>query len=659
MRNSTLKHYLLAHGFISAFCLASAQAQDVDNSATDNLLRLSLSDLLDVKINAVGKKPQTLSDIPAAVFVISYDDIRQTGVRTIPDLLRMVPGMHISQANSHAWEVSARGFHQLLANKMLVMVDGRSVYVREFSGVWWEQLNLIVDDIERIEVVRGPGGTVWGANAVNGVVNIITRSAKDTKGGLINIALGDQLEYLSSVRYADKIAKKTYLRLYAQTRSEQSENVDLPDPYKNTQVGFRMDGQWSSKDKWTLQGDYYQGRSTEVNFASYDAKPQNVPFHGGNLLGRWQRDLGNNSEFQTQVYVDYYDRDANYVRSRTRTLDLDLQHRFRPHKNHEIVWGLDWRHYQQQADNSEEFSFTHTDYSENLFSVFVQDEITLVKNRWYLTVGSKFEHMQNIGWQAQPSARLLWTPNKKRSLWAGISRAVRMPDWGTTYGRWSAYYPVRITGIPIMGNIQMPRSALKPERLLAYELGWREMLRDDLFMDANLYYHDYDDSISTVEYGVDVTPTGLVVNMGYENVGKQHSYGAELSSTWQVNRRWKLQGAYTYIRHVNPFESRQYEPKHQVSLRSYWQFKPNWALSAWLRYTHDIDQGDLTVAEVPIPSHTDLDLRLSWQARSDLELSLSALNVLKRSHDQSSWSITSQLYVPTQRHIYAQLHWHF
>ena len=188
-----------------ALCLPNTQASHL---APSDLLQLSLNDLLDVKIRAVGKKPQQLSEIPAAVFIITHSDIRQAGVRTIPDLLRMVPGMHINQLNSHAWEISARGFNQLLANKMLVMVDGRSVHVREFSGVWWEQLNLIVDDIDHIEVVRGPGGTAWGSNAVNGVVNIITKTAKDTQGGLLNIALGDQLEYLSSVRYGDKLAKK-------------------------------------------------------------------------------------------------------------------------------------------------------------------------------------------------------------------------------------------------------------------------------------------------------------------------------------------------------------------------------------------------------------------------------------------------------------------
>ncbi len=648
---------LLAFCCYSPFPLLATQDNDIE---TEALLSLSLEQLLDTPVHIMGKKPQQLSDIPAAVFIITQDDIQQAGVRTIPDLLRMVPGMHVTQINSHAWGVSARGFNQLFANKMLVMIDGRSIYAREFSGVWWDQVNLVVADIERIEVIRGPGSTAWGANAVNGVVNIITKSAEDTQGTAMSLAAGDQLQYLFNLRHTEQVGDKSYLRLYAQRRAEQSQNVALDDSYQNTQVGFRLDSQYSSQDKWTLQGDYYRGYSGNIDFTRYNPPVEDETFQGGNLLARWQHDFSEHNNLQIQAYIEQYQRDVNYVAHDTRILDLDVQQHFRPAKRHDLVWGFDWRHYQQDADNNT-FNFNPADFSESLFSFFAQDEITLTEKRWYLTLGTKFEHLQGYGWESLPNIRLLWTPNEKRSLWAAVSRAIRQPDWSRARGQWPVNYVQEKTHLPLPMTINiLPSPNLEPERLLAYELGWREQLSRDVFADANMYYHEYDKVVGTIIFNRDINPQGVfTANAVHENLEKRHRFGAALSLNWQVKPNWKLQGAYTYINDQNPYKENPDQPKHQASLRSHWQINPKWSLNTWLRYYHHLDEGDLNFAYIKVAAHTDLDLRLNWQLSPGLNLSLTGINLLKPSHEQSRWDIVGQLYLPSQRQAYLQLDWQF
>ena len=645
---------------LACSCLsASTWAGEIEE---EELLGMSLQELIKIEITSAGKKPQTLNEIPAAVFVVTQEDIRRSGATTLPDILRMVPGMHVVQINAQAWGVSARGNNDYFANKMLVMVDGRSVYVREFSGVWWDHLNLVLEDIERIEVIRGPGGTLWGANAVNGIINIITKAAENTHGGLLSVAAGDQQQYLAAARYGDKLDQRSHFRVYAQSHAQETPDAGIPDPGRNTQVGFRLDSTLSERDDFTLQGDYYRGASREIDFTSYAAPPADETYHGGNLLAHWTRRSSNAGEWQAQTYFDTYQRDTNFVMSRTHTFDVDLQHRFRPHARHELVWGMNWRHYDQHSDGSVHFRFIPEDYTEDLYSVFGQDEITLKPERWRLIAGAKFEYTEQTDWEAQPSLRLLWTPNSKRSLWAAASHAVRMPDWGTGRSDFRIYLPPELNPYhPFPAYMQKLESPpeLDSEQLTAYELGWRETLRDDLLLDATAYTHKYKELFNMMASEIGLRPDGIAQDLYYLNQQAWNAYGTEWALNWQPTEAFQAQAAYTYFNEVMPAGWVHIEPKHQFSLRGHWQINADWQADAWLRYAGDIPENNPMFAEVAIEHYTELDLRLAWRAAKNMELSLAGRNLLHHDHHEHRWAPLNHLYLPTERSFYGQVRWNF
>lgn len=631
-----------------------------DDEVVKSLLQLSLLDLIDVEIISAGKKPQSLNEIPAAVFVVTQDDIQRSGATTLPDVLRLVPGMFVAQLNSHAWAVSARGFNEYFAAKMLVMVDGRSVYVREFSGVWWDQLNLVLEDIERIEVIRGPGGTLWGANAVNGIINIITKDAKDTQGGLVSVTMGNQTEYDTSVRYGAPWGDAGHFRVYAKTRRSQTPDAELSDAARNTQVGFRFDTALSDNDDLTIQGDYYRGRSEEIDFSVYAAEPEDQIYHGGNILGRWTHRFSDDNELQFQNYFDSYRRNVNFFNTRTQTFDIDLQQRFRPLKQHEILWGLSWRYYEHRAANTPNFTVTPDDYSEDLFSFFVQDEFTLQPEHWFLTFGVKFEHTELTNWETQPSLRLLWMPNEQRSLWAAVSWAVRMPDWARTRGNFKAFYPDKFNVYPFPVYLHLLSTKnLESERLMAYELGWRETLSEQFLFDATLFTHEYDKLAVGVAGQAEFSDEGVGSLASYQNQEAWNSYGAEFSFNWQTTHNLQLQATYTYLNNLYPEGFTLLDPKHQITLGTHWQFAPDWQLNVWLRRNSKVlGNPDLLDAN-EVDAYVEMDMRLAWQPKDNLTFSVVGRNLLADEHYEPRWIVTNQLYLPVQRSFYAQVQWQF
>ncbi len=407
--------------------------------ATEEMLDMELESLMQVKLTSAGRKEQHLSDIPAAVYVLSHEDIQNSGVTSIPEALRLVPGLQVARISSNNWAVSARGFSRYFSSKLLVQIDGRSVYTPFYSGVYWDAQNVVLEDIERIEVIRGPGATLWGANAVNGVINIITRSSEETQGGLVSVASGNHDKLLATARYGGHYGN-THGRFYLHQHNQdsytyRSDSSDANDDWKVRQAGFRFDGDTGDTNNWTIQGDIYRNDMNQQIDYFWTLQPpyantvqDNFNADGHNLLARWTHHDSLTESTTVQFYYDVYDRDEIYLREHNRVFDIDLQKQIRPLHDHDIVWGLGYRYNRDRFGNTFQSEMDPPTETTELFSAFVQDEITLKEDALWLTTGIKVEHNDYTGTEYQPTLRLLWKPLRHHSFWAAVSRAVRTPS---------------------------------------------------------------------------------------------------------------------------------------------------------------------------------------------------------------------------------------
>ncbi len=473
-------------GLLTGIALFSAATPGMAEDLTD----LSLEELLDVEVTSVGKKAQALGDAAAAVYVISNDDIRRSGATSVPEALRMVPGLTVKRLDANKWAISARGFSGRFANKLLVLIDGRSVYTPSFSGVYWESEEVMLADIDRIEVIRGPGATLWGANAVNGVINIITKSAAATQGGLLVAAGGSEEQGGASLREGVESAPETFARLYAKYQDRDSLvtslGTDGRDEWEIAQGGFRVDSTLTAGDRVTLQGDFYHSNLRQQLLVPDPLAPPTfslpVDDHlnatGWNLLGRWERAFSVTSDVSLQLYYDHAERNEYYVAQSTDILDLEFQQRTKPIERHDLVWGLGYRHIADQVESTPLLTVTRSTDQRGLWSAFIQDDIELLRDRLRLTLGSKFEHNDYTGFEIQPNLRLLWKPSERDTLWGAISRAVRTPSrpertatvlTGILPTGASAPYPSTIQ-LRTIGN-----DGFDAESLTAYELGFRTL----------------------------------------------------------------------------------------------------------------------------------------------------------------------------------------
>ncbi len=409
--------------FAALVAVAPYAAAGAETPADVDFTALSLEELMDVEVTSVSKRPQRLADAAAAIFVITQEDIRRPGATNIPELLRMVPGVEVARIDANKWAVSVRGFNARFSNKLLVLIDGRSVYSPLFSSVFWDIHDLVLEDIERIEVIRGPGATMWGANAVNGVINIITRSAKDTQGALLSGGGGTEQRAFGTARYGGRIGDNLYYRGYVKAAKLDdgalASGDDGADGFHQSRSGFRLDWEPRDEDTLTLAGDLYR-----LDNGTTDAShPLFVPPYlstwddrgkaeGGSILANWSRHLSADAGLCGSADV----------------IEADLQHDFSPLSGHRLVWGLGYRYTHTASDSTLYMRPSPANRSESLFSAFVQDEISLITDQLSLTLGSKFEHNDASGFEVQPTARLLWTPSPNHSLWAAVSRAVRTPS---------------------------------------------------------------------------------------------------------------------------------------------------------------------------------------------------------------------------------------
>jgi iron complex outermembrane receptor protein len=592
----------------------TAAADSDTNSATtpEQLKHLSLEDLMNQDVSVVTRRPEKLLESPSAVQVITAEDIHRSGATSLPEALRLAPNLEVAQVNSHDWAISARGFNNTLANKLLVMIDGRSVYTPLDAGVFWDVQNVLLEDIDRIEVVSGPGGTLWGANAVNGVINIVTKSAKQTQGLLVEGGGGSLLQDFGAVRYGGSNGTNFFYRVYAQ-RFDQNSTVlpngnDDTNSWDMSQGGFRTDWYPSDINTVTFQGDAYSGSEAGTMGTTF--------VDGQDLVGRWLHTISDTSDLTLQMYFDRTWRQIpDSFAEDLRTYDLDFQHRFALPQRNTITWGAGYRLMDDDVRNGATVGFSPKNRNMQLFSGFVQDQIEVLPERLEFTLGTKLEHNDFSGFEVQPSARLAWTPDNRQTVWAAISRAVRSPSRVDSDIRVPSTPPFLLTGDP----------EFESETVLAYELGYRVRPMDRLTLSVASYYNAYDRLRSLDQ----LTPTNFVIKNGFRG----QTWGVELSANFQATDWWRLRGGYTYLnKELWPGEPlatstvrEGNDPENQVVLQSIMDLPANFQLDAVGRYVDTLENPN-------VPSYITFDLRLAWWWKHNVEVSIVGQNLADKRH---------------------------
>jgi len=646
--NSGNSFILFQYLSISIFLLAVISIAHANES---DLSAMSIEDLMDIQVTSVSKKPQNLSDSAAAIFVITQEDIQQSGSISIPELLRMVPGLSVARIDSNKWAISSRGFNSRFSDKLLVLIDGRSVYNPLYSGVYWDMKDTVLEDIERIEVIRGPGATLWGANAVNGVISIITKHAADTLGGLVVGGVGTEERAFATGRYGAMLTDGIYGRFYAKGNNRDSFELasggDAGDAWTTYRSGFRVDGTLSSAYSFTVQGDIYSNDMDQNTVVATFVPPyvalddQGAKTSGGNILFTGTHYLENNSELNIQLYYDRTKRRENIDPSETDTLDFELKHLFSLGLDHNIVWGVHYRYINDQLNNNFYLTLEPEQANLNLFSFFMQDEYTLIEDELFLTVGSKFEHNDYTGYEIQPNARILWNPANKHSVWGAVSRAVRTPnriEKSSTINSFVLAPETRDNPLPVpllrglKGNSD-PDSQV----LIAYEAGHRFIPNETISFDIALFYNDYD-ILRTIspEYSFNGIYAEAYGRFQYDGKGSTH--GLELAVVWQALPSLKVDLAYSLTYEDLPdihitFASE--APTNQLSLKANWQLTNTLTVDFWGRYVDKlraIYDGDIVDSAYPIDDYFTVDLQLRYSTSQNLEITLIGHNLLQKSH---------------------------
>jgi iron complex outermembrane receptor protein len=599
----------------------AAATNEVTSAA--ELKRLSLEALMNQDVTVVARRPEKLSATPSAVQVITGQDIHRSGATSLPEALRLAPNLEVAQVNSHDWAISARGFNNTLANKLLVMIDGRTVYTPLDAGVFWDAQNVLLDDIDRIEVVSGPGGALWGANAVNGIINIVTKSARDTQGLLIEGGGGSLLQDFGAVRYGGSNGTNLFYRVYAQ-RFDRNATVfpngtEANDSWDMSQGGFRMDWYPSEANTVTLQGDDYSG--SEAGLAG------DTFVDGQNMLGRWSHMISDTSDLSLQAYFDRTWREIpNSFAEDLKTYDVDFQFRFALGAQQSVTWGAGYRLMQDEVKNRPQLAFIPPNKNMQLFSGFVQDEITLFPDRLRLTLGTKLEHNDFSGFEVQPSARLAWMPSEGHTFWGAVSRAVRSPS------RIDSDFEATVGPTTILGNRNFDS-----ETVLAYEAGYRVRLLDPLSLSLATFYNDYHDLRSL--NAAPSVPNEFIIGNGFNG----QTWGMELSGTYQAAGWWRLRAGYTYLNkalwanqlNVTPSVREGNDPENQVLIQSILDLPAHFQFDAVGRYVD-------TLANPHVPSYVTFDLRLAWQWKEHLEFSVVGQNLWDNQHPEFGAAATRQ-----------------
>lgn len=593
----------------------------VTSSSLEDLRALSIDDLANLRVTSVSKRPEPLSSAPAAIYVITSSDIRRLGVTSLPEVLRLAPNLEVARINAYSWTVTARGFNSPeTANKLLVLVDGRSVYEPIGSGVLWQQVNVALDNIERIEVVSGPGGTLWGANAVNGVINIITKDASATQGFYARATSG-VYKRSATIRYGGSLGQHANYRIFADgfTSSSTKPAVEmdaLEDALSGVHGGFRIDSAYNS-DTFTIKGDAYNNTLDD----------DSTRFSGYDILVGWSHRLRNGSSVAVEAYVDQDERDEPTLFESRNTFHIDAQYTTSIGNRQQLIWGGELRHWKENFVSYNAFHFADPKTTISLGSLFVQDEITL-RPELKLTLGIKAEtnSYSGVGWL--PNLRIAWQANSDTLLWAAISQAMRTPN--------------RIERELEADPFLVPSPDFQSEKLTAYEMGWKAQPNERSALSLSAFYNVYDD-LRTYQYPETIFPLML------KNGGRGTTYGLEGWGKYEVMPGWRLSGGFNLLH--KDFELKPgyndltnlsvggQDPDYQAQVRSEWNVTD----------TVDFDIGLRTVGKVttaPVPAYTEANIHLGWRVRDKIELSLNGSNLLNPRHLEV-WdpSTTSPRYV--------------
>jgi iron complex outermembrane receptor protein len=652
----------LLAGAISWVCAGVA-----GNAQTSPGPKTPVPDIADLLVTTIEREKKSISDTAASVAVLTEADIHRSGATSIPEALRLVPGLDVARVDSHTWAISSRGFNDVFANKLLVMMDGRTIYTPLFSGVFWESQDTLLEDIERIEVVRGPGASLWGANAVNGVINIVTKNSRDTQGFVLTGGGGSEERGFVGGRFGAKIQEGMYFRVYGKyfDRDDSAfpSGADAGDSWQMGRGGFRFDWDLSKANSLRLQGDVYTGKLGQYYTVPTLAPPFATVIHdkvnvaGGNVLGSFSHTFDDpNSVLTLQAYFDRTLRNTPILSEDRDTGDVDLQHQFVLGDRQKFIWGLGFRRTHDDVQNSLNVALTPMTRTVDLYSAFLQDEIALSSSNLVLTLGSKFEHNDFTGFEVQPGARLLWKPAERHTVWASISRAVRTPS------RAEDDIAINPPGAPPgFATIHGSRN-FGSEKLIAYELGYRVTPSDKLSLDLTGFYNDYND-LRTIE------PNGIFFQSVVGNKMEGETYGGELAATFQALSNWRWNGGYSYLEmqlHRKPGSgdataeaAEGFSPRHQFFIRSSLDFgkkfedgAPQFEVDATLRYV-DLLPGP------KIPSYLTMDVRLAWRPLKDLELAIVGQNLFDNQHPEFNPSFINTQRTEVERSVYGKLTWRF
>ncbi len=641
-----------------------------------DLSELSLEELLNTRITSAARKPQSLRTTAAAAFVITSDDIRRSGLHTLPEVLRLAPGVQVARIETGVWAISIRGFNDDFANKLLVLVDGRSIYNEVWSGVYWNLQDMPLDNIERIEVIRGPGAAMWGVNAVNGVINIITKSAGDTQGTLIATEAGTETETNNRARYGGRIGSKAAYRIGARESSHEALHglgADISRRgWSSVSMDFRIDWNLSPRDSLLISGLGYR---SELGHA-FVLPTGNDPFPplqdvreqpwDAYLLANWQRRFSDRSSIEARLSWERTDNGDANISAIFIDREFEFQQRVGLGSRQDLLWGASLHAGVYDVMPHSTFRIVPRHTNADIFSTFAADEISLVRDRLYLTLGVQTGHHYASGFEVQPTARLSWIPRKNLTSWAAISRAVRTPSLGERgFDATVAAFPLQP---PLFGLLHIQGDpAIRPETMLAYEAGQRMQLGQTASLDVSAFYNVHQHVISRAAGTPHFVPPGpadlphLDIPVLFANAQQARSYGAEVSASWEPVPRWKLLGGYSWLRVQGqpypgitlrfPSDQDGSSPQHQWELRS----------QVDVTRRLDFDTSLYYYAAIPamsVPGFLRGDLRLGWRPSDTVEFSAGVQNAFDAEHYEFE-STRLQAWLGVRRNVYGALAWKF
>lgn len=662
---------VLATLLVSILAIASATCAQGPQDPSKDLTGESLEDLMNIEVTSVARREQKLSRAAAAVYVITQDDIQRSGATNIPDLLRLAPGVEVAQIDANVWAITIRGFNARYSDKVLMLIDGRPLHTPSFSGVYWDQQDLPLEDIERIEVIRGPGGTAWGTNAMNGVINIITRSSKNTQGGLVSAGTGSRETAQGLAQYGGKAGPKGTYRIFEKyfniSSSEFADDTRAADGWNSLRGGFRSDWNLSPRDSLTVEGELYRNGAGQTLTTVLDSDlPQVRTFNdqitatGGDIMGRWNRTLAGGSDMSLQVSYTRFDRLDQALVEILNAVDIDFQDHLKIGSRHDVVWGVGSRITNDGFSPGYDTTFVPRVRTNNLYSAFVQDEMRLSNSVWF-TLGSKFEHNDYSGFEYEPSAQLVWTPSDRQAVWLSVARAIRQPSLE------DADIVLDEAIVPVPGGFGVIEAHgdpnLRAAQLVDYEGGYRVQASGRVSLDLAVFQSFYRD-LETGEPGAPFQvssppPAHTVYPFYFRNRAHARTYGVEASVNWDVTRRWRISPGMQLMHFDVLRDPSSQDPTAEASdgdsPRRQFQIRSSLGLPRHI----DWDTALYSVSNLDnVPAYKRVDTRLSWRAGESVELSLVGQNLLAPRHLEFGDGLEVNP-VPVERSFYGKITWRF